>query len=197
MIEVNSSAAHPSDTLLMRRVAQRDPRAFEAVYDRYRSQAFGLAMRITGRPGAAEEVIQDVFLNLWRSAAHWDPGRAGLDTWLLSMVRYRSIDVLRRAGRRSRDTPLDQLRGARLEAPERTEDEVVAREEAQHARRLLKSLPAEQREVLELAYFGGQTLAEIAAGTGAPLGTVKGRARLALEKLRSSRSTAAFFARAG
>lgn len=192
-----TTTTQTSDSRLMQGVASRDPRAFEAIYDRYRSQAFGLAMRVTGRRGAAEEVMQDVFLNLWRSADRWDPNRGSVETWLLSMVRYRSIDALRRGTRHARNTTLDASPAERFEAPERTEEEVVAREEARHARELLAGLPVEQREVLELAYFGGLTMAEIAVRTGTPLGTVKGRSRLALEKLRAARSTESLFARTG
>ena len=100
-------------------------------------------------------------------------------------MRHRAIDSLRSAGRRERNVELESA-AERLEARDRTDDEVEGREEARHARQLVKELPADQREVIELAYFGGMTQGEIAAKVGIPLGTVKGRSRLALEKLRRS-----------
>ena len=173
------------DGALVARVAEGDVRAFEALYDRYRARAFGLAVRLTGRRGTAEEVTQDAFLNLWRKASHYDPRRGSVGAWLLTFVRHRAIDSLRSSGRRERNVELESA-AERLEARDRTDDVVEGREEARHARRLVKELPADQREVIELAYFGGMTQGEIAAKVGIPLGTVKGRSRLALEKLRRS-----------
>lgn len=177
------------DSELMMRVANGDVRAFEAIYDRHRGQAFGLAVRITGRWTAAEEVTQDAFLSLWRGACAYEPSRASLRTWLLTLVRNRGIDSLRSEARHGRTVQLDNPAAKCLEAPERTEEQVAHREESRHARRRLGQLPAEQREVIELAYFSGLTQAEIAAKVGIPLGTVKGRSRLAIEKLRQSTAT--------
>ena len=173
------------DAALIARVADGDAGAFEALYDRYRSQAFGLALRLTRRPGTAEEVTQDAFLALWRKAARFDPGRGSLSSWLLTFVRHRAIDALRSGARRERSVQLEAA-AERLEAPARTHEEVALREESLAARRLVKELPGDQREVIELAYFGGLSQGEIAAEVGIPLGTVKGRSRLALEKLRRS-----------
>ena len=171
------------DDDLMLRVAQGDVRAFEAIYDRHSAQAFGLAMRITGRPRAAEEATQDAFLGVWRAARSYDASRGSLRTWLLSMVRNRSIDCLRREARHDRDVAIDDALVARLEAAERTEEQVADREQSRHTRELLVSLPDDQRHVIELAYFTGLSQTEIAAKIGAPLGTIKGRQRLALTKL--------------
>jgi len=173
------------DTALMARVAKGDARAFEALYDRYRSRAFGLAMRLTRQPTLAEEVTQDAFLNLWRNAGRYDLARGSLSSWLLALVRHRAIDALRSGARRQGDVELEGA-AERLEDSERTDEEVARREESRSARRLLQDLPTDQREVIELAYFGGMTQGEIAAKVGVPLGTVKGRSRLALEKLRMS-----------
>ena len=173
------------DTALLAHVADGDVAAFEALYDRYRAQAFGLAVRMTRRPGVAEEVTQDAFLTLWRKASHYDPARGSLATWLLTFVRHRAIDSLRSSARREHDVELESA-ADRLEAPERTHEEVTRRERSQTARRLVDDLPSDQREVIELAYFGGLTQGEIATEVGVPLGTVKGRSRLALEKLRRS-----------
>ncbi len=175
--------ARLEDSDLMRRVATGDARAFEVIYDRHSAQAFGLAMRVTGRRGAAEEATQDAFLGLWRAAPRYDTSRGTLKTWLLSMTRNRSIDCLRRDAPHNRYLEIDDALGERLEAAERTEEQVAAREESRHARQLLLSLPSEQRQVIELAYFKGLTQTEIAEKVGAPLGTVKGRQRLALKKL--------------
>lgn len=161
----------------------RDARAFEAIYDRHSAQVYSLALRVTGRQRAAEEATQDAFLTLWRSAAHYDASRGTLKTWLLSIVRNRSIDWLRRERRHYRDLEIDDVLAGRLEGPERTDEQAATREEARHTRQLLLSLPSEQRQVIELAYFNGLTHTEISAKVGIPLGTVKGRQRLALSKL--------------
>jgi RNA polymerase sigma-70 factor (ECF subfamily) len=169
---------------LMGRVAEGDVRAFEVVYDRYSRQAYSLARRITGGAAGAEEATQDAFLSLWRGAASFDPKRARLATWLLALVRYRSIDWLRRSAPRALPQGLTQGTAEETEAPERTEKQVLVSEECDRARRLVAELPPEQREVIDLAYFEGYTHTEIAARVGIPLGTVKGRARLGLLKLR-------------
>ena len=161
---------------LVLRVARGDVRAFEAIYDRHSAQVFGLAMRVTGRRRAAEEATQDAFLGVWRAARSYDTSRGTFKTWLLSMVRNRSIDCLRREARHDRDVEIDDALVAQLE-------QVADREESFHARQLLVSLPDDQRGVIELAYFKGLTQTEISEKVGIPLGTVKGRQRLALTKL--------------
>ncbi len=170
----------------MGRIAGGDSRAFEAIYDRYHRLAYSLALRITRRDGGAEEATQDAFLSLWREASRFDPARASLSTWLLALVRYRSIDWLRRG--RSRTIHLDLTEGAaeRIEAPERTEEQVIAIQEYDRQSVSWPSCRAKQREVIDLAYFAGYTQQEIAANLGIPLGTVKGRARLGLLKLRDA-----------
>ena len=175
-----------TDAELMTLIARGDVSAFEAVYDRYHRQAYSLAARIAGRSGAAEEATQDAFLSLWRCAGSFDPARASLGTWLMTLVRNRGIDAVRRASTATRH--LDHTEGAadRVEAPERTDDVVLDREADHRARTLVAALPAEQRQVIELAYFAGYTQQEIAARVGVPLGTVKGRARLGLAKLRDA-----------
>ena len=169
---------------LMGRVAEGDVRAFEAVYDRYHRQAYSLARHITGGTAGAEEATQDAFLSLWRGASSFDPQRARLVTWLLALVRYRSIDWMRRATPRALHQDLTEGAAERIEAPERTEEQVLASEEYDRALRLVAELPPEQREVIDLAYFAGYSQTEIAARVGIPLGTVKGRVRLGLLKLR-------------
>ncbi|MFZ0041750.1 MAG: sigma-70 family RNA polymerase sigma factor, partial [Solirubrobacteraceae bacterium] len=168
----------------MARVAAGDTGAFEVVYDRYCEPAFSLAMYITGRRRAAEEATQDAFVSLWRSARRFDAERGSLKTWLLSTVRNRSIDWLRREARHDRDSAIDEALIKRLKAPDRTDGEILAQEESREAREALVSLPVEQRQVIELAFFKGLTQGEIARRVGVPLGTVKGRQRLGLAKLR-------------
>lgn len=181
MTRVEPTSQDDHDFVL--RVAAGDVRAFEALYDRYSSQAFALAVRVTGRRDAAEEVTQDAFLGLWRTAPRYDPDRGSLRTWLLSMVRHRGIDWLRRAARHDRCVEIDQSLAGQLDAGERTEEQVADRDECLRARQLLWRLPRAQRRVIELAYFKGLTQSEIATRAGIPLGTVKGRQRLALTKM--------------
>ncbi len=170
----------------MERVAGGDSRAFEAIYDRYHRQAYSLARRITGRETGAEEATQEAFLSLWRGASKFDPEHASLGTWLLSLVRHRSIDWLRRGAARPRLQGLTDGAAERIEAPERTDEQVMANQEYDRALRLVAELPPEQREVIHLAYLAGYSQTEIAARVGVPVGTVKGRTRLGLRKLRHS-----------
>jgi|SRR5215210_1323444 len=186
MIAARSDWTAETDEGLMGRVAGGDVRAFEAVYDRYHRRAYSLARRITGSAGGAEEATQDAFLSLWRAASSFDPERARLATWLLALVRYRSIDWLRRRTPRALHQDFTEGAAETIEAPERTEEQVLASEECDRARRLVAGLPAEQREVIDLAYFEGYTQTEIAARVGIPVGTVKGRVRLGLDKLRQA-----------
>jgi RNA polymerase sigma-70 factor (ECF subfamily) len=184
MTAASARCATETDEELMGRVAKGDVRAFEAVYDRYHRRAYSLARRITGGAGGAEEATQDAFLSLWRGASSFDPKRAGLATWLHTLVRYRSIDGLRRGSARPLHQCFTERAAERIEAPERTEDQVFAIQDYDRALRLVAELPPEQREVINLAYFAGYTQTEIAARVGIPLGTVKGRVRLGLLKLR-------------
>lgn len=179
----NPSILRPAEHELVVRVVAGDIRAFEAIYDRHSPQVFALAMRVTGRRRAAEDVTQDVFLNFWRTASSYDAGRGAVRTWLLAMVRNRSIDWLRREGRHERNVQIDDVLAGQLEAAERTEQVVADRDASRRVRGLLGRLPSEQRQVIELAYFNGLSQAEIAAKVNVPLGTVKGRQRLAMAKL--------------
>lgn len=171
------------DQYLVQRVAAGEIDAFETLYDRHSARALNLAMRITGRPRAAEEVTQDAFLGLWRSASAYDAGKGTPGTWLLSIVRNRSIDWLRREARHDRDVEIDERLLDHLEALERTDQRAITHETQREARQLLLGLPVEQRRVIELTYFRGLSHREIAAKIGIPLGTVKGRQRLALLKM--------------
>jgi RNA polymerase sigma-70 factor (ECF subfamily) len=174
-----------ADEDLMQLVRGGDPRAFEVVYDRHCDVAFSLAYRICGQRARAEEVVQEAFLSAWRSGARYDRARGSVRTWLLGIVHKRAIDALRRELHHQRRRASDEGLEERVAAPERTEAEVARRTEGDAVRVAMGTLPPDQRHVVELAYFGGFTQSEIADVLGAPVGTVKGRMRLALEKLRA------------
>jgi RNA polymerase sigma-70 factor (ECF subfamily) len=173
-----------ADEDLMQLVRQGDARAFELVYERHGTAAFSLAYRMTGRRAAAEDVVQEAFLSLWRSGARYDRTRGSVRTWVLGIVHHRAIDALRRNLRHDIHRASDEGLEERFEAPERTDLQAARREEAAEVRTALAALPAEQSKVIELAYFGGFSHSEIANMLETPVGTVKGRIRLGLEKLR-------------
>jgi RNA polymerase sigma-70 factor (ECF subfamily) len=173
-----------ADEDLMQLVRRGKAQAFEVVYERHASAAFSLAYRIVGTRNGAEDVSQDAFLSIWRSGARYDRARGSVRTWVLGIVHHRAIDHLRRATVHDRRRASDEGMEERFEAPERTDAEVARRDEAQTVRRAIDELPADQCQVIELAYFGGFTHTEIAAMLETPVGTVKGRMRLGLKKLR-------------
>ena len=175
-----------ADEDLMQVVLKGDPRAFEVLYDRHSGAAFSLAYRMVGTRNVAEDVVQEAFLAIWRSGARYDRARGSVRTWVLGIVHNRAIDALRRAIVHDRRRASDEGLAERLEAPERTENEIARRDEARAVRGALGNLPPEQVQVIELAYFGGFTQTEIADMLGAPIGTVKGRMRLGLQKMRAS-----------
>lgn len=161
-----------------------DPRALETIYDRHGGAAFSLAYRIVGDRSAAEDVTQEAFLSIWRSRDRYDSGRGSVRSWVLGIVHHRGIDSLRRSVVHDRRRADAEGIEERLEAPERTDIEVARREEALNIRTALGSLPEQQLKVVELAYFGGFTHSQIAEMLEVPIGTVKGRMRLGLDKLR-------------
>ena len=173
------------DEELMPLVAGGDARAFEAIYERHATSAFSLAYRICGVRVMAEEVAQDAFLAVWRRGGGYDPRRGSVRSWLLGVVHNRAIDAVRRATVRERGLVREEGAAESTAAEELTEVEVVRREEASGMRELVSELPDAQRRVVELAYFGGFTQEQIAQMLELPLGTVKGRMRLALEKMRA------------
>ena len=168
-------------------VERRDPDAFEILYERHGGAAYSLAHRIVGDPGVAEDVTQEAFISLWRSGARFDATRGSVRSWTLGIVRNRAIDALRRGSGPAPKLDLDDeatLAGHATE--ERTDSEAIRRETARRVRGALRELPCEQSQVIGLAYFGGFTHSEIARMLSMPLGTVKGRMRLGLEKIRAS-----------
>ena len=187
------SKPHPAalerlaDEELMTLVDGKDPDAFEVFYDRHGGAAYSLAHRIVGDPGLAEDVTQEAFLSIWRSKARFDPARGSVRAWALGIVRNRAIDALRAP--RARRPKLDSRRrgGAREPAGRRADrGRGDPPRDRRSPPRALGLLPREQSQVIELAYFGGFSHSEIAEMLGAPLGTIKGRMRLGLEKIRAT-----------
>lgn len=169
----------------MELVAGNEADAFEVVLDRHANAAFSLAYRICGTRSVAEDVVQEAFLALWRNGARYDRTRGSVRTWTLGIVHNRAVDALRRSGVHERRRASDEGIEESLEAPERTDAQAIGRAASAEIRGALGELPIEQRRVIELAYFGGFTHTEIASMLDTPIGTVKGRMRLGLQKLRS------------
>ena len=175
----------PTDEQLMARIAALDASAIEALYDRYGSMAFGLATRITGDAALAEDVVQDAFLGVWRSADRYMDSRSSAKTWVLSIVHHRAIDAVRRR-RPTAELPDPEAPSPRALVVDDAWQEVLGRLDRAAIATAMATLSAVQREAIELAYFGGLTQAEIAEHTGTPLGTVKSRVRLGLLSLRDA-----------
>jgi RNA polymerase sigma-70 factor, ECF subfamily len=173
-----------ADEDLMQLVRKGDSAAFEVVYDRHSTAAYSLAYRMVGSRNAAEDVVQEAFLSLWRSGARYDRARGSVRTWVLGIVHNRAIDALRRSLVHDRRRASDEGIEERFEARERTDVEAARNDEARELHTALRTLPAEQSRVIELAYFGGFSHSEIAKMLETPIGTVKGRMRLGLEKMR-------------
>jgi RNA polymerase sigma-70 factor (ECF subfamily) len=179
--------ASAADDRLVRALEQRDQRALESLYDRYGDYVYSVCLRMVGDVQLAEDITQEVFLRLWRRPDLYDDQRGRFVTWLLSVARNRAIDERRSRGRRFKhETPPslaaeEMLAGA---SSEEAEDAAVLSDERVVIEKALATLPAEQRLAIQLAYFGGYTQQEIASGLRQPLGTIKTRIRLGLQKLR-------------
>lgn len=177
----------PSDAELVQRIGDADGAALSQLYQRFGRPCYSLARRICADEGLAEDVVQEVFLTLWRDPSRFDPSRGGFATWLLTLIHHKAVDAVRRES---------TIRRRMVAAPEAGEDwsptpvpgadqAAMARVAAGQVRAALHRLPQEQRQVLALAYFGGHTQREIAALTSVPLGTVKSRMFTAVQRLRS------------
>jgi RNA polymerase sigma-70 factor (ECF subfamily) len=173
-----------ADEELMQLVYRSSADAFEVIYDRHADAAFSLAYRMCAQRALAEDVVQEAFLSLWRSRARYDRNRGSVRTWVLGIVHNRAIDALRRRAVRDRGVVDDEGLQERVAAPDRTDLDVARREDAREIRDALDDLPDEQSRVIELAYFGGLTHVQIASMLDTPVGTVKGRMRLGLTKMR-------------
>jgi RNA polymerase sigma-70 factor, ECF subfamily len=177
----------PEDEALLARVAAGDSRALETLYDRYSRVVYGTALRILGATEPAEEVVQETFWRVWRRSSTFQPGRGQVSSWILGIAHNLAIDELRR--QRARPSPVyDEDDRPVLRDLEDGRMDVAGAALEEEQRRLisaaLEQIPAEQREAIELAYFGGLSQSEIAARLQNPLGTIKTRIRLGLQKLR-------------
>jgi len=176
------------DLELHRRLTEGDRWAFDELYRRYAPSAFGLAYRVTGQQLLAQDVVHDAFLALWRAPEAFDPARGAFRTFFLSLVHHRAVDTVRREERLRRRTErasnLEPVRGEDV-AEDVVEGSFLS-ERRKEVREALLRLPPEQRQVIELAYFGGLTQAVIAERLGIPIGTVKTRTLAAMRKLRAA-----------
>ena len=175
-----------ADEELMELVGAGEVRAFEVVFDRHAGPAYSLAYRMCGSRALAEDIVQEAFLSLWRSGTGYDRSRGSVRSWVLSAVHNRAVDALRRKGAKSGRDVSDEGIAERLRAPDSTDVQVEQRDQARRVRGALGTLPDDQRQVIELAYFGGLSHTQIAEMLDLPPGTVKGRMRLGLSKMRSS-----------
>jgi RNA polymerase sigma-70 factor (ECF subfamily) len=187
MTRVSQAAAEPpvpDDRALMAQVVERDEIALEQLYARYGRACYGLARRILTDEQLAQDVVQEVFLTVWRDAARFDPTRGGFSSWLLSMTHHKAVDVVRREENlRKRRTTADLLEDRPVDGPS-VHDEAWSSVRGEAVRSALSTLPDAQREVLVLSYFGGYTQREISGLTGTPLGTVKTRMLAGMKRLK-------------
>jgi RNA polymerase sigma-70 factor (ECF subfamily) len=172
-----------ADEDLISLVQRRDSEAFAVLYDRHCRAAYSLAYRMMGERQAAEDLVQDAFLKVWRAAASYRAERGSVRTWLLSIVHNRGIDQLRSVASRRRTQDRIEASAPRFQ-PSEAFAESWRNSQREQVREALKTLPPEQLKILELAYFSGYTHVEIAELLGLPLGTVKGRMRLGLKKVK-------------
>jgi RNA polymerase sigma-70 factor (ECF subfamily) len=175
------TAAEPSDGELLARVDARDSDALAALYDRHAGLSLALARRILGSRSEAEEITQEVFLQVWKGPVRYDPERGRFSSWLYTMVRNRSVDRLR--SRRAPAAPLEATRGLAADVDDPEQDAAGA-ERRRSVLSALARLPSEQRTALELCYYEGLTHREIAERLGEPLGTIKSRIKMAVDKLK-------------
>ncbi len=188
-VRVGQAAPGPSaeageDARVLAAVARGDRGGLRTLYERHAGRALAIALRILHSHAEAEEVVQDSFLEVWRRAAQYDESRGSAGVWIATIARSRAIDRVRARGtaERTASAAADEPRG---EADEGVLEEVEQRSARERIAAALGELPAEQRTAIELAYFEGLSQREIAARTGAPLGTVKSRIRIALGRLAS------------
>lgn len=187
--ETEVTPTEVSDATLMAQLSNGEIDALEQLYERYSMLIFSLAVRILRDAQLAEDVVQEVFVRLWRRPASYDPARGRFVSWLMSVSRNRALDEQRRVSRRLRAEEADDHPGNELPTTDRFDDPqagVLLDELRRQVREAMTRLPPAQREVIELAYFSGLTQVEIAERTGEPLGTVKTRVRLGMNKLREA-----------
>lgn len=183
----NSAFGAVADAELLHRMADGDEQALGALYDRWQALVHGIVLRIVRQPDDVEDVVEETFWQAWRQAARYESARGGVQTWLLTIARSRALDRVRSLTRR-REEPLENENGEAVAHPVADGDPGSDAEASERRARVvaaLADLPPEQREALELGYFEGLSQSEIADRTGQPLGTIKTRMRLAMQKLRA------------
>jgi RNA polymerase sigma factor (sigma-70 family) len=178
---VNRELAHLSDEALVALAARSEQSALAELYDRFGRPAYGLALRILRDESLAEDAVQEAFLALWHTAARFVPERGKASTWILTLVHRRAVDIVRREERRRADA-LEQ--GPEQESREAVDEEAWLRLQRERVQDALRKLPDQQREAIELAYYGGFTQSELAERLGQPLGTIKSRMFGGLARLR-------------
>ena len=176
----------PSNDELVEEIAQGDAEALRTLYRRLSSMVYGLALRIEGNEADAEEVLVDTFYQVWTQATQYDASRGTVVGWILNITRSRAIDRLRSRRRSDRDRDLEPAVALPGTAPPDPEQEAIKEDERSRLREVIAQLPTDQRWAVELAYFSGLSQTQIAERLGQPLGTVKTRLRLAMEKMRRS-----------
>jgi RNA polymerase sigma factor (sigma-70 family) len=181
MVYVNRELAHLSDEALVALAARSEQSALAELYDRYGRPAYGLAVRVLRDEALAEDAVQEAFLALWRTAARFVPERGKASTWILTLVHRRAVDLVRREERRRAD-PLESV--AEPAGGAAADEEAWLRLQRERVQGALQQLPDQQREALELAYYGGFTQSELAERLGQPLGTIKSRMFMGLSRLR-------------
>jgi RNA polymerase sigma-70 factor, ECF subfamily len=179
------SRSNADDVALIRRMVDADETALGALYDRWVRSLYSLVLHLLKDPDEAEDVVEETFWQAWRKASSYEPSKGAVSTWLLTIGRRKALDRIRAKKRHKedpigRDRTFEDLPSPALDPSQ----DMEGSELREHVRAALKELPSEQREVLELGYFKGMSQTEIADATGQPLGTVKTRMRLAMQKLR-------------
>lgn len=177
-------AHEPTDEQLMRRVQDGDQRAFAALYDRHAGRAYRVARRACNDAGRAEDAVQEGFLSIWRGRAGYRPQAGSFQAWAVAAVRNRAVDIVRLDAAARRPETVELRDGDDDRVARSVHDELIGRNDSESMLAEVERLPGPQAEVIALAYFGDLTQAEIAARLAMPRGTVKGRIRLGLEKLR-------------
>lgn len=179
------TGSNAEDVALIRRMCEADETALGALYDRWVRALYSLVVHLLKDPDEAEDVVEETFWQAWRKASSYEPSRGAVSTWLLTIGRRKALDRIR-ARKRHKEEPLgrDQTFADIPSPADDPSQDMEGRELREHVRTALNGLPAEQREVLELGYFKGMSQTEIADATRQPLGTVKTRMRLAMQKLR-------------
>lgn len=185
-LQPTATADTDEDRRIVHRIAQGDQAALSDLYERFAGLLVALARRVLNNDQDAEEILQEVFLQVWNQAGRYDPSRSSVSTWLVLITRSRAIDRLR--SRQVKDRTLQHLKQENPDhhtSPEGPSS-VLWIQRRQRLRREMHDLPPEQRQILQLAFFQGMTQSEIAGATGIPLGTVKTRTLLAMKKLRKA-----------